>query len=320
MRSIPEWIEARNTASSPSSSKRTDPNLNDTSESPVLDSSSHVESGTDYDSDDELDIEFTTKSLDLAREAFEKGNYSRVEEFLKHANPRFYHQLPAPVRETQVQSMLARAYFETGKLSDARILCDQLVACKINDDDDRRVVLTSSFLLSQIHLSDGKLDDSVTRCQQVIKGYKRLDPGCDAYLSALALMAVICKAQGNTSKSEICEAMLPATFKRPSFNMPSSSDVKDEAGRLPKTSKKDTSLDSTVKSGGLLSGLANTAAGYNVKDSGRDRILTTLTRSQAQERLYTCLKLNNYTKKEIKAFFQSLSPFLLAIAWVMPML
>jgi len=54
----------------------------------------------------------------------------------------------------------------------------------------------------------------------VIKGRARLKPRGDAHLSAIALMVLISKAQGQSLETEALEAFIPTTFVRPSFEVP----------------------------------------------------------------------------------------------------
>jgi len=54
----------------------------------------------------------------------------------------------------------------------------------------------------------------------VIKGRARLKPKGNAYLSAIALMVLISKAQGQSLEAEALEAFIPTTFVRPSFEVP----------------------------------------------------------------------------------------------------
>lgn len=198
---------------------------------------SELEEGSDEDSADELRIEFTAKSIDKAREAYENHEYARVIKFLKLAQPRFYRRIPKPVREDTIRGILAKSLFEVGRISEARMLCGQLLECKITDDQDRIFVLEMAYLLAQVHLFEGALADASTRCHQAMTGHKRLNPVGDAYLSTVALMVAICRAQGADSSSEVYDAMLPAAFLRPSFKIDSQPAGSQPAGSQPAGSR-----------------------------------------------------------------------------------
>jgi len=186
-------------------------------ETPLTTSASDV---IEDDSDDDFEVELTAKFIDLANIAEQKEDLDRVVGYIRLAQPRFYQRLPTPVRDDDMQRMEARSLVRLGRLPEARSLCERLIRCKITDDAVRASVLEASFLLAQIHFQEGTLEDAHNLCLQVIKGRARLKPKGHAYLSAIALMVLISKAQGQSLQADALEEFIPTTFIRPSFEIP----------------------------------------------------------------------------------------------------
>jgi len=172
------------------------------------------------DSDDDFEVELTAKYIDLANIAEREENHDRVVGYIRLAQQRFYRRLSTPVRDDDMRRMEARALLKMGKLPEARSLCEKLIRSKITDDAVRASVLEASFLLAQVNFQEGALDQARNLCLQVIKGRRRLKPKDDAHLSAIALMVLVSKAQGQSLEAEALEALLPTTYVRPPFDVP----------------------------------------------------------------------------------------------------
>jgi ankyrin repeat protein len=231
MRSIPEWIAAGETASNPSSSDHTQSLHNKSAKDLSGNLAVQDDEESKYDSEDDTDIEFTAKCIEMATEAYAKCDYNAAVKFLQLAQPQFYHHLQTSIND--IKLMLAKSRLELGNTVESRTLCECLVACKITCDQDRITILDAAYILSQGHLLEGNFDDAQTRCRQVITGRKRLDPTSNTHLPAIALMAAIFSAKGELTESEVWKAMLPKTFVSPASKMPA---ILEEV--LPMTAKR----------------------------------------------------------------------------------
>ena len=113
--------------------------------------------------------------------------------------------------------LLAKTLLRQGKYSETRLLGDEMLQTKIRGDADRVLIHEGLFILARVDLIEGKPDDAMLKCKQVINGRLKLSGRDDVYYEAIALMALIKQRQGDEHEQQVYEGLLPADFARWSF-------------------------------------------------------------------------------------------------------
>ena len=168
------------------------------------------------DSDDDFALDYVKTCITLAEKARNQGDHAKEESFLRKAlaEPRRLRRLGNTMEHMDLTVLLAKTLLRQGKYSETRSLCDKMLQTKIRGDADRVLIHEGLFILARLDLLEGKPDDAMLKCKQVINGRLKLGGRDDAYYEAIALMALLKQRQGDEHEQQVYEGLLPADFAR----------------------------------------------------------------------------------------------------------
>lgn len=181
----------------------------------------------DMDSDDdEIDYELVQQAVRQARTSIDEGKYDTADKFLRIALEG-YNKLGkrrrAQIDQREIKRDLAAVCVHQDNLADAETLCYELGKISL-DDAGGTVPIDATHLLAQINLRRGNIRSAKQHCSKVMSTRKRLQRDdathTQAYNESIALMAAICRYDGDTHHALLYEGLLPPRFASPEFKGP----------------------------------------------------------------------------------------------------
>lgn len=190
----------------------------------VKESDKATDIAEDMDSDDEYDVLFLTQYIKLAREDAREGNHVSALHGFQRAleKERLFTRLQDPLCPDDIRYEQALSLIQTDRLDEALAIYGQLTRLSNTIDDASRNRLKEIlYSLARLLFSKGYVLEAQWHCEQAVRALRRTDQKSDPCFSAMALMSSIYRAQGNELDGRVWEGLLPKTFVKPTFKIPS---------------------------------------------------------------------------------------------------
>jgi tetratricopeptide (TPR) repeat protein len=165
---------------------------------------------SEWDSDDEMELELARESVDIGILHLEKKNYKEAEAHFKYSidkvNTRGSTAALMIDQRTDAIQGLASSYFWQMKFDEAEKLIRDMMETNRNGYGDPDY---NTLRLAEVLMRKGDLAEALLYARKACKAYKKAgDDGRIGYRNSLKLLVEICKASGKKTDEDVYSALL----------------------------------------------------------------------------------------------------------------